>query len=344
MGIRTSFNSIGGSSSNWKVLTHPGIISGRDVYLFPSNTHKLLILSMYGQLLKTDLETISVLNGDNTFFSFDEVYYNNDKNQLLLITTDYTNSITRSYISTDTNLTTYSAGSLPADPYRKYAETDTKIIYGNGYYVIGGSYYPNTTENPNMTSQPAIFYSTNGNSWTRVLLNTSVVNRTLGGVDQVGYGNSKFIAFGDYFTNSNDYSCKAVASSTPKTWTKSSWTDSGHVRVPIIYCNGYFYHYSWNSNFIRSNDGSTWETLTKPSGFDAEFYNFNVIYHNNLYYLFGRNYFGTTSDFKTYNRYKLPYSGYNSNQASIVIMDNKIVIGNKGCLYISKISELEKEV
>lgn len=347
MSLRTSFFTIGGGDeSNWTMMTHPDLKGSYDTYLFASNTHKLLIYNSYSlKLFKSDLKTISFLADLPEDADVDAMYYNNSSNKLVFVGENYSAGATESYISTDTNLATYSKGTLPADSYYKRTQINGELIFGNNYYVIGGEYYPNTTDAPNQTSNPAIFYSTDGISWTRILLNSTVVNRTMGGVDQVGFGNNKFVAFGNYFTGTSDYNSKAVASSTPKSWTKSTSDFSGHVRLPIIFCNGYFYHYTWGlGKFIRSSDGTNWTELTKPDGFNAEHYSFNVLYYNGLYYLFDQKAIYSTSDFATYKKYKMPFVSTTWYRQSMVIIGDEVVVMRGSQVYHSKISELVEDV
>ncbi len=344
MSLKTSFFTIGGGDeSNWRVMTHPDLSDG-DAYLFPSTTHNLLVYNARGtKIFKTDLTNITFL-ADLPVSSPSGIFYNNSVNQLVILKSNYSsNSV--SYISTDANLSTYASGTLPSDAYYTGAQLNGELIYGNGYYVIGGEYYPNTTDNPNQTSNPAIFYSTNGISWTRVLLNSTTVNRTMGDVDQVGFGNNKFVAFGSYFTGTSDSSSKAIASSTPKTWTKAKSDFSGHIRVPVIFCNGYFYHYTWGiSKLIRSSDGTNWNELTKPTEFSAERYSFDVLYDNGVYYLLDQKAIYSTSDFSTYKKYKMPFTSTTWYRQSMVIVGDTIVVMRGNKVYYSKISELVEDI
>lgn len=345
MSLRTSFLSIGGGEkSNWTVMTHPDLKDNYDAYLFASNAHNLLIYNSYGsKLFKSDLKTISFLADFPEDADVDTIYYNNSANKLLLIGENYSAGATEAYISTDTNLTTYSRGTLPNDPYYKRAQINGEIVFGNNYYVIGGEYYPNTTELPNQTSLPAIFYSTNGTSWNRCLINSTTVYRMGGGVDQVGFGNNKFVSFGNYYTGSSDYNCSGVSNSSPTNWSKSKSDFSGHIRVPIIFCNGYFYHFSWSDQLIRSSDGVTWTKLTKPTGFNSEHYCFNVLYYNGLYYLFDQSRIYSTSDFATYKKYKMPFTSTTWHRQSMVIIKDKVVVMRGSQVYYSKISELVED-
>lgn len=224
MSLRTSFFTIGGGDeSNWTMMTHPDLSDG-DAYLFPSTTHNLLVYNARGtKIFKTDLTNITFL-ADLPVSYPDGVCYNNATNQLVLLDEGWYKD-TVSYVSTDTNLSTYTTGALPTDAYRTGAQLNSELIYGNGYYVIGGEYNPSSS-----ARQPAIFYSTNGISWTRLIFNTST-SITTGTVKVVGFGNNKFVAFGSYFTGTTDYSSKAVAGSTPTSWTKAKSDFSGHVRI-----------------------------------------------------------------------------------------------------------------
>lgn len=224
MNLRTSFFTIGGGDeSNWTMMTHPDLSDG-DAYLFPSTTHNLLVYNARGtKIFKTDLTNITFL-ADLPVSSPDGVCYNNATNQLVLLDEGWYKD-TVSYVSTDTDLSTYTTGALPTDAYRTGAQLNGELIYGNGYYVIGGEYNPSSS-----ARQPAIFYSTNGISWTRLIFNTST-SITTGTVKVLGFGNNKFVAFGSYFTGTTDYSSKAVAGSTPTSWTKAKSDFSGHIRI-----------------------------------------------------------------------------------------------------------------
>lgn len=165
-----------------------------------------------------------------------------------------------------------------------------------------------------------------------------------GEVDQIGFGNNRFVAFGNYFTGSSDYSCSAVSDTMPTRWSKQKSDFSGHIRVPIIFCNGYFYHYTWNSQLVRSLDGINWTQLTKPSGFDVEHYSFNVLYYKGIYYILDSHRLYSTTDFNTYKRYRMPFESISFwNRQSMVILDDQIVIARENKLYYSKITELVED-
>lgn len=336
MSLRTSFLSIGGCKSNWTMMTHPDLETD-DLYLFPSTTHNLLVYCPRGnKIFKTDLKTITFLAELPITFP-DGICYNDSANKLVLIDEGWYKD-TVSYISTDTNLSTYTTGTLPTDAYRTGAQVNGELIYGNGYYVIGGEYNPSSS-----VSQPALFYSTNGTSWSRVILNTSTSIKT-GAVNVIGFGNNKFVAFGSYFTGTSDYSSKAVASSTPKTWTKAKSDFSGHVRIDIVYCNGYFYHYNWSDKFIRSSDGTNWSELTKPEDFNAEHYSFNVLYYKGVYFIIDQLRIYSTTNFSTYKKYKMPFPPTSTwNKQSMIIIGDTIVVARGNKVYHSKISELVED-
>ena len=337
MSLRTSFFTIGGGDeSNWSMMTHPDLSDG-DAYLFPSTTHNLLVYNARGtKIFKTDLTNITFL-ADLPVSSPEGICYNNATNQLVLLDEGWYKD-TVSYVSTDMDLSTYTTGTLPTDAYRTGAQLNGELIYGNGYYVIGGEYNPSSS-----ARQPAIFYSTNGISWTRLIFNTSTSIKT-GTVKVVGFGNNKFVAFGSYFTGTTDYSSKAVAGSTPTSWTKAKSDFSGHVRISIVYCNGYFYHYNWSDKFIRSSDGTNWSELTKPEGFNAEHYSFNVLYYNGLYYIIDQSRIYSTSDFSTYKKYKMPFTSTTWYRQSMVIVGDTIVVMRGNKVYHSKISELVEDI
>ena len=328
------------TSSNWKKHTIPDS-KVNDCSIFNSDTHGLLIISN-GNIYKTDLNTISLLANLSTSTSIyiTEVYYNNLNNKLVFIIKDADANTKTSYISTDTSLSVYNKGPLPGDQYSPYASTGGQLIYGNGYYVIGGEYQPS---NSVMESYPAVFYSTDGINWNRSILNESFVSRQGGTVDQIGFGNNRFIALGNYFVN-GEFDTSAISVSNPNNWSnKKACEYTGHPRNKIIFCNGYFYHYTWGEYLIRSSDGITWEKLTKPSGYDPDHYNFNIYYKNNLYYITDENYIYSTSDFIIYKKYE----GANVKSGifyriGYALYDNYFVVSDGLNIYYSLISELKE--
>lgn len=145
------------------------------------------------------------------------------------------------------------------------------IAYGNGYWVVGGSFYDGSTH------YARIAYATSlDGTWTMKDLWS---NRNNGSsINCIAYANGYWVVGGQYYDGSTYYARFAYATSPSGTWTtKDSWSEakSSCYYSCVTYANGYwvlggrdYYYHSSSTSYTyakiayATSPSGTWKSKT----------------------------------------------------------------------------------